>query len=77
MGTAYGQRPSSFLDMAAGSWEAYDVDLACLHVGRDVEERIRKKKPLPWATGKPRAGQSFGKLGGRARKVRIPESGVW
>jgi len=47
-------------------------------VGRDVEEHIRKKKPLPWDNGKikkPRSG--FSRLGARARKVKVPESGIW
>jgi hypothetical protein len=77
LGAAYGQKPSSYLGLEGDSWEAYQVDLLCLTVGRDVEERIRKKRPLPWQQ-KVRPGKSgFTRLGGRARKVKVPESGIW
>ena len=81
LGSAYGQRPASYLGLDLAGWEAYQVDLACLTVGRDVEERLRKKQPLPWQMGKrkggSRAGRTFARLGGKARKMKMPESGIW
>ncbi len=78
LGEAYGQRPSSYLGLEGDSWEAYQVDLACLSVGRDVHERVRKKRPLPWhERARPAAPSGLATLAGRARKMKLPEGGVW
>lgn len=77
LGSAYGQRPASYLGLDADSREGYEVDLACLTVGRDVEERLRKKRPMPWQEVKRPAGGGFGRLAERARKVKVPGNGVW
>lgn len=77
LASAYGQKPSSYLLLEGDSWEAYQVDLACLQVGRDVEERVRTKRPLPWQQKARPAASGFGALAGRARKVKVPESGIW
>jgi hypothetical protein len=72
------------------SWAAYQLDLACLTVGRWVENRLarRDKKGRPVFTlemllhqddgeGQP-GGGAFRSLAGMVRrKARIDRSGVW
>jgi hypothetical protein len=90
MAVAYGQRPSSILGVE-GSWEAYQVDLACLTVGRWVEgklaERGKKGKRLHRLEDLLRERNTDEEnermrayresRGIVARKMMVPESGVW
>ncbi len=43
LASAYGGRPSSFLGLMPASWEAYQLDLACLEVGRWAEEKLQER----------------------------------
>lgn len=43
MGSTYSTRPSSFLGLPADSWEAFQVDLACLRLGREIENKLAER----------------------------------
>lgn len=81
---AYGQRPSSVAGVV-GDWEAYQLDVAVLTVGREIEnglaERDRDGQPvrtLEELLGGERREAGFAPLAGRVtRKLAVPESGVW
>lgn len=62
----YGQRPSTILGIR-DAWAAYQLDLAVLNAA------------LSGAGGEPgQAGRKpYSGLGGKARKMKVPESGVW
>ncbi len=76
LAATYGQRPSDYLEVD-DNWLAYQIDLACLTVGREIEGRIRRKLPVNWGDKKPAAKQAVGSLRARARKMSVPENGVW
>jgi hypothetical protein len=63
----YGQRPSAILGIS-DAWAAYQFDLAVLNAGRTGESGNAEGT----AGGKPYSG-----LGRKARKMAVPESGVW
>lgn len=85
----YGQRPSAFLGLAPESWEAYQLDLATLHVGRWVENKLgeRRKDGRPLHTleelldERPATTKAYASLKQAAptgiRKMAIPENGIW
>lgn len=50
MGSTYSTRPSSFLGLPADSWEAFQVDLACLRTGREIESKLAERDK----NGKPK-----------------------
>lgn len=82
--TAYGRRPSEFFEFET-ELAAWQLDEACLIVGRRVEKNLNEnKEPFAGMDG----GGSFSlrsTLRGAYRsakqfvrkKMRIPESGVW
>ena len=87
LAAAYSQRPSTILEIG-DSWLAYQLDLACLTVGRWVENRLaerdRKGQPLYTLEAlleerEPQEDKGrFQSLASKVRrKVRIPESGIW
>lgn len=43
LASAYGSRPSSYLGLPPDSWEAYQLDLAALEVGRWVEGKLNER----------------------------------
>jgi hypothetical protein len=63
----YGQRPSAILGIS-DSWAAYQFDLAVLNAGRTGESG---------EPGEAQGRKPFSGLGGKARKMQVPESGVW
>jgi hypothetical protein len=82
----YGARPSAFLGLAPDSWEAYQLDLAAWMVGAWVEgklaERDKRGKPVhrlrDLLSDEPAKGTGFRAMGmAGARRMAIPESGVW
>lgn len=83
---SYGQRPSAVLGLKPASWEAYQLDVATLQLGRWMEgklaERDEKGKPV-WTLERllnVEAGEQreFASLKGRAtRTVRIRPDGTW
>lgn len=93
MAVTYSTRPSSFLGLPPDSWEAFQVDLACLRTGREIEnklaERDKQGKPVHTvssilrsmsATDERPAVQAseFASLKQFAvTKMAIPESGIW
>ena len=50
MASTYSTRPSSFLGLPADSWEAFQVDLACLRLGREIESKLAERDK----NGKPK-----------------------
>jgi len=46
-----------------------------LTVGREIEQRLHEKKPVQWED-KP-ATPRFGALKEQARRVKLPENGIW
>lgn len=62
----YGQRPSAILGIT-DSWAAYQFDLAVL------QEANKPAAPAPDGSG----ASGYSGLGGKARKMAVPESGVW
>lgn len=76
LAAAYGKRPADYLEID-DTWLAYQVDLACLIVGREIEGRIRRKAPVNWGDKKPATQHTVGSLRARARKLAVPENGVW
>ena len=88
MGSTYSVRPSSFLGLSPDSWEAFQVDLACLRLGREIENKLaeRDKKGEPVNRLQDLLGESkpaddasqFRSLAGMVtEKMVIPDSGVW
>ena len=88
MGSTYSTRPSSFLGLPPDSWEAFQVDLACLRLGREIEnklaERDKKGKPvnrlqdlLGESKSADDASQYRSLAGMVTEKMKIPDSGVW
>ena len=89
MGQRYGQRPSSFIGLKADSWEAYQLDVAVLTVGRWVDgklaETTKDGKPVhrlvELLSDKPEKAQGsdgFRSVAGLVtQKVKIGPSGVW
>lgn len=82
--SAYGQRPSSVAGVVT-PWEAYQLDVAVLTVGREIEnglaERDRDGQPvhtLDELLNGERREAAFAPLAGRVtRRVAVPESGIW
>lgn len=86
MGRRYGQRPSSFLGLDADSWEAFQLDMATLTVGRWIDsklsERDKQGKPIHRLQDLLREdaeqGAAFRSLKSTGlRKMAVPESGIW
>lgn len=84
---SYGVRPSSYLGLAPTSWEAYQVDLCTLQVGRHIENKLNehddKGKPL-YTLAKlldeeeKQPATEFRSMAGMVtRKMAIPENGIW
>lgn len=83
---SYGQRPSAVLGLEPASWEAYQLDVATLQLGRWVEgklsERDEKGKPV-WTlerllNGETGEQREFAALKGKAtRTVQIRPDGTW
>lgn len=88
---SYGQRPSSLLSIEDG-WLAYQVDLAVLVLGREVEqmtapdEKGRRRLSVAEALrrldpnaeqAKPARGRFRSPRLLTARGLAVPESGVW
>lgn len=74
--------------MPPDSWEAFQVDLACLRLGREIEnklaERDKKGKPVNRLQdllneSRPADDASeFRSLAGMVTKtMKIPDSGIW
>ena len=65
------------------AWLAYQFDLTCLVVGKQVEAALMEGKELSAVLGtdevkaKPKPGRFRQGLLRARRKVAIPESGVW
>lgn len=85
MAAAYGSRPSAILGVE-DSWSAYQLDLCCLTLGRQVEglisgpekERLTIEQALALTDdGAPLGGVYRDPSMYVKRKVAIPESGVW
>ena len=84
MASAYGQRPSAILGIE-DEWAAYQLDLATLRLGRQVEKELAEGKSIEEAftPGPSPVHQNDGRGGGRfkepvaAKKMRIPDGGVW
>lgn len=87
MATSYATRPSSFLGLRSDSWEAYQLDLAALTLGRWVENKLAETdktgKPVNrlndlLGNSKPDDESQFRSLAGMATvKMKIPDSGIW
>ena len=87
MATSYATRPSSFLGLLPASWEAYQLDLAALTLGRWIENKLaetdKKGKPVNrlkdlLGESKPDGEGEFRSLAGMVtEKIKIPDSGVW
>lgn len=77
------------LGLASESWEAYQLDLACLQAGRWIENRLAETddegKPkhtlaalLGQETPVAKSGQEYAPLKPKGvRVMKVPESGVW
>lgn len=84
---SYGARPSSLLGLAPTSWEAYQLDLCALQVGRWIEGKLAERDDK----GKPKhtlaklldeeekqPATEFQSMAGKVvRKVAIPADGIW
>ena len=87
LSVSYGARPSSFFGLAPTSWEAYQLDLCALQVGRWIEnklnERDDKGKPIHTLgqlldEEEQKPATEFRSMAGLVtRKMAIPESGIW
>lgn len=83
----YGQRPSAYLGLAADSWEAYQLDVATLQLGRWAESKLseHRKDGRPLHTLEElldeEPAKAYASLRQSApsgiRKMRVPESGIW
>jgi hypothetical protein len=80
--TAYGCRPSDFFSFET-DMAAWQLDEACLMIGRRVENNINNGKDMwagfgsePGLLGAVKRGYRSAKTFVR-RKMKIPESGVW
>jgi hypothetical protein len=83
----YGQRPSSLLGMDPASWAAWQVDQATWEFGewldgmlsiRDKHGKPKHKLSELLAEGPATQTEKFTALGGlSAKRMAIPESGVW
>lgn len=90
LASTYGQRPSHWLGLAPESWEAYQLDVATLELGRWVEGRLsetdkqgRAKHSLDALLAgeqgqKAAPREQFRSFAGMPmRSVRIDASGIW
>ena len=88
LATGFGQRPSSWLGLDPVGWEAYNLDLAVLQVGRYIEgklaERDKDGKPTHkiehLSSDDPVVSSPFASFkasGVPIEKMKVPESGVW
>lgn len=87
LSVSYGVRPSSYLGLDPTSWEAYQIDLCALQVGRYIEsklnERDEKGKPLHTLAKlldeeEKQPATEFASLAGRVtKKMAIGPSGIW
>lgn len=82
-------RPSDYLGLSPSSWEAYQLDLAALELGRwvegkrderDKQGRLRHRmadllRDAPEAS--PESYQSIAAVGTPLTKMAIPASGIW
>jgi hypothetical protein len=88
MGERYGTRPSAILNLR-DEWAAYQVDLAAMWLGREVEtaqangesiDAILEVGKAPSAPNQPaRPAQQYADPRGKfpILKMKIPPSGVW
>jgi hypothetical protein len=60
----YSVRPSEFL---RGDWLDYQFDLACALQGKNALNKNSDKPPTT----------QYSPLVGKARKIKLPETGVW
>lgn len=79
LGRTYGVRPSAILGIE-DEWAAYQFDLAAMALGNRVEKAIIDKEDVSALLGE-KAGKvdkkRFASLKGQARKIKIPDSGIW
>lgn len=82
LATTYHSRPSALIGVD-DDWAAYQFDLAALHFAQHVEGRLSKKESLRAILGEPpkaAARRSSGFASVRqfgARRMKIPENGIW
>ncbi len=78
MASAYGQRPSAILRVA-DEWAAWQLDLAALIVGRDVEAMLAKGMRIENIFALPSRVADYVRDPHTmvTRRVKIPESGIW
>lgn len=80
--TAYGCRPSDFVELET-EMAAWQLDEACLLVGRRVENNLNSGKDAFAGFGDETGLMGAVKRGYRSakqfvkKKMRIPDSGVW
>lgn len=87
LAASYGARPSSYLGLDPLSWEAYQLDLCALQVGRWVEnqlnERDKEGKPIHTLAKlldeeEKQPATEFRSMAGLVtRKIAIDPSGIW
>lgn len=88
LSVSYGARPSSFIGLPATSWEAYQLDLCALQVGRWIENKLNERddKGKPLTTLARLLDEDDGAVGVTefrslagmvTRKVAIPDNGIW
>lgn len=75
MATAYGQRPSQFLELETDI-AAWALDEACLVIGRRFENMLNEgKNPFQ---NTPSGKQQYAPMAnGAIKRIKIPENGIW
>lgn len=79
LGTAFAQRPSSILGIEE-EWTAYQFDVMCLLIGREIEQDVAKGGSVEGAVRRRGSGSKKSFRDARpyvSRKMQVPESGVW
>lgn len=72
MGQAYSRRPSEIVGVR-DEWAAYQFDLVALRIGLE-ETNNGDTSPT---TNRRRRKKDYRSLKHRARKMEVPESGIW